>query len=88
LKAYDELKVNALTLERVLRDVYQVELPHNRIHIILKEAGRALPQRSKQRRRKWVRYEREGGVGGSGGTTSTRPSFKGYHAKKKRLFFQ
>jgi len=59
LKVYDQLKVNALTLERVLRDIYQVELPHNRIHMILKEAGRALPQPSKQRRRKWVRYERD-----------------------------
>ena len=58
LKVYDELKVNALTLERVLRDTYQVKLPHNKIHMILKEAGRALPQQSKQRRRKWVRYER------------------------------
>jgi putative transposase len=58
LKAYDELKVNALTLERVLSDVYGVKLPHNRIHIILKEAGSALPQPSKQKRRKWVRYER------------------------------
>jgi hypothetical protein len=37
LKVYDELKVNALTLERVLRDIYRVELPHNRIHMILKE---------------------------------------------------
>jgi putative transposase len=59
LEAYDKLKVNALTLERVLRDTYQVELPHNKIHIILKEAGRALLQPSKQKRRKWVRYERE-----------------------------
>jgi putative transposase len=59
LKVYDELKVNALTLERVLRDIYRVKLPHNKIHIILKEAGRALPQLSKQTRRKWVRYERE-----------------------------
>ena len=58
LEAYDKLKVNALTLERVLRDTYQVELPHNKIHMILKEAGRAMPQQSKQRRRKWVRYER------------------------------
>ena len=59
LKVYDELKVNALTLEHVLRDTYGVKLPHNRIHMILKEAGRALPQLSKQKRRKWVRYERE-----------------------------
>jgi len=59
LKVYDELKVNALTVERVLRDSYGINLPHNRIHMILKEAGRALSQPSKQKRRKWVRYERE-----------------------------
>jgi hypothetical protein len=35
LKVYDELKVNALTLEHVLRDTYGVRLPHNRIHMIL-----------------------------------------------------
>ncbi len=59
LKVYDELKVNALTLERILRDVYRIKLPHNKIHMILKETGRALPEPSKQRSRKWVRYERE-----------------------------
>jgi len=59
LKVYDELKVNALTLERVLRDTYGIQMPHNRIHMILKENGRAMPQLSKQTRRKWVRYERE-----------------------------
>jgi len=59
LEAYDRLKVNALTLENVLKHSYGLKLPHNRIHMILKEANRALPQPSKQRRRKWVRYERE-----------------------------
>jgi len=39
LKVYDALKVNALTLERVLREVYRIKLPHNKIHMILKEAG-------------------------------------------------
>jgi transposase len=48
LKTYDELKVNALTLERVLTTTYGVKLPHNKIHTILKEAGRALPEPSKQ----------------------------------------
>lgn len=33
--------------------------PHNRIHTVLKENGRPLPQESKQRRHRWVRYERE-----------------------------
>ena len=59
LETYDRLKVNALTLERVLRRDHGLSLPHNRIHTVLKENGRALPQLSKQRRRKWVRYERE-----------------------------
>jgi putative transposase len=59
LEAYDRLKVNVLTLESVLKHNHGLKLPHNRIHMILKEANRALPQPSKQRRRKWVRYERE-----------------------------
>jgi len=59
LEAYDRLKVNALTLESVLRHSHGLSLPHNRIHIVLKENGRALPQPNKQTRRKWVRYERE-----------------------------
>jgi putative transposase len=59
LEAYDRLKVNALTLETVLKHSHGLNLPHNKIHAILKEAGRAMPQPSKQRRRKWVRYERE-----------------------------
>jgi len=58
LETYDRLKVNALTLERALKHTHGLNLPHNRIHVILKENGRALPQPSKQRRRKWVRYER------------------------------
>ena len=59
MKAYDELKVNALTLEHVLERDYGLMMPHNRIHAVLKETGRALNQPSKQIRRKWVRYERE-----------------------------
>jgi len=59
LETYDRLKVNALTLEIVLKQTHGLNIPHNRIHTILKENGRAMPQPSKQRRRKWVRYERE-----------------------------
>jgi len=36
-----------------------LNLPHNRIHMVLKENGRAMPEPAKQTRRKWVRYERE-----------------------------
>ena len=59
LETFDRLKVNAVTLEHVLKHNYGTHIPHNRIHMILKEAGRAMDQPSKQRRRKWVRYERE-----------------------------
>ena len=59
LETYDRLKVNALTLQRALKHTRGVNLPHNKIHAILKENGRALPQPSKQKRRKCVRYERE-----------------------------
>lgn len=59
LRVYDELKVNSLTLEKVLKHNYGKTIPHNRIHRVLRETGRVLPQPSKQRRRKWVRYERE-----------------------------
>ena len=59
LETYDRLKVNALTLETILKHRHGLNLPHNSIHVILKENGRALPQPSKQTRRKWVRYERE-----------------------------
>ena len=58
MKIYDELRVNALTLERALNDAYGVKLPHNTIHIILKEASGALPEPTKQIRCKWVRCER------------------------------
>lgn len=34
-------------------------MSHNRIHAVLREAERAMSQPSKQRRHKWVRYERE-----------------------------
>jgi putative transposase len=59
MKAYDDVKVNALSLEHTLKHSYGLNLPHNRIHTILKETGRALNQPAKQARRKWVRYERE-----------------------------
>jgi len=59
LEAYDRLKVNALTLEKVLKRNHGLNVPHNRIHMILKENGRAMPEPRKQTRRKWVRYERE-----------------------------
>jgi len=59
MQVHDRFKVNALALEEVLKSMYGLKIPHNRIHTVLRETGRALPEPSKQRRRKWVRYERE-----------------------------
>jgi putative transposase len=47
----------AIALEKIL-DSQGVHIPHNRIHRILKEEGLAQDEPRKQRRRKWIRYER------------------------------
>jgi putative transposase len=47
----------AVALEKLL-DQRGVHIPHNRIHRFLKEEGLARDEPRKQRRRKWVRYER------------------------------
>ena len=48
----------AVALEKILDD-RGIHIPHNRIHQILKEEGLALDEPKKQRRRKWIRYERK-----------------------------
>ena len=47
----------AVTIEKIL-DEKGVHMPHNRIHKILKQEGLAIDEPKKQRRRKWIRYER------------------------------
>jgi putative transposase len=47
----------AVTLEKIL-DAQGVHIGHNRIHQILKEEGMTKDEPHKQRRRKWIRYER------------------------------
>jgi len=49
----------AFTLERVIENMEGVHIPHNRIHRILKENGQANDEPKKQKRRRWVRYERK-----------------------------
>jgi putative transposase len=49
--------LSAVTLEKIL-DEQGVHIGHNRIHKILKNEGLAKDEPHKQRRRKWVRYER------------------------------
>jgi len=48
----------ALTIEKLL-DREGKHIPHNRIHRILKEKGLAKSEPKKQKRRKWIRYERK-----------------------------
>ena len=49
--------VGAVALEKIM-DMQGVHIPHNRIHRFLKDEGLAKDEPRKQRRRKWVRYER------------------------------
>ena len=49
--------LSAVTLEKIL-DKKGIHIPHNRIHRILKQEGMVKDEPRKQRRRKWIRYER------------------------------
>jgi len=50
--------MGAVSIQLVL-DEKGKHIPHNRIHRILKEHGMAVDQPAKQKRRKWIRFERE-----------------------------
>jgi putative transposase len=58
LEMWKKHPVCALTLEKLLSQK-SCPMSHNRIHRILKEEGLAKPEPKKQKRRKWVRYERK-----------------------------
>ncbi|MGF3573735.1 MAG: DDE-type integrase/transposase/recombinase, partial [Candidatus Bathyarchaeia archaeon] len=58
LKIHKQHPLNALTLEKIL-DEQGIHIGHNRIHKILKQEGLTKDEPHKQRRRKWVRYERK-----------------------------
>ena len=49
----------AAALERVLKLLRGIHIPHNALHKVLKDAGFAVSQPRKSGRRKWIRYERE-----------------------------
>jgi putative transposase len=59
LDVHEEYKVNALALERVIDRYYEVHIPHNRIHQVLKTNNKAKNEPNKQKQRKWIRYERK-----------------------------
>jgi putative transposase len=56
--AHNRYRFGARMLEYVIRKRYKIRISHNRIHMYLKRQGLARDDRNKQRRRKWVRYER------------------------------
>jgi len=57
LETRQQHPLSAVTLEKILNE-QGIHIGHNRIHKILKQEGLAKDEPHKQRRRKWVRYER------------------------------
>ena len=57
--AYQQFRFGARMLEVVIKKVYKTKIPHNRIHMYLLSQGLSVQDPKKQKRRKWVRYERE-----------------------------
>ena len=51
-------RLHPLALERLLEEEYGVHIAHNRLWATLKGAGLVVDSPKKQRRRKWVRFER------------------------------
>jgi putative transposase len=58
-EAHERYRLGARMLEYVIKKQYKVGISHNRIHMYLRTQGLAQEDLKKQRRRKWVRYERE-----------------------------
>jgi len=57
LETRQQHPLSAVTLEKILHE-QGIHIGHNRIHKILKQEGLAKDEPHKQKRRKWVRYER------------------------------
>ncbi|MFH1409817.1 MAG: DDE-type integrase/transposase/recombinase [Nanoarchaeota archaeon] len=61
--AYEQYRVSASTLEKLIERDYLVHLPHRHIHRILISLGFAKPLNKTHKRKKdWVRYERRHGL--------------------------
>ena len=60
LDTHNEHKCNALALEKVIDRKHKIHIPHNTIHMVMRNHGIAKRERNKsKRRKKWVRYERK-----------------------------
>ncbi|MGB7570585.1 MAG: helix-turn-helix domain-containing protein, partial [Methanothrix sp.] len=58
-EAHARYRFGARMLEVVIRKQYKIRISHNRIQMYLKHQGLAQDDEKKQKRRKWVRYERK-----------------------------
>jgi putative transposase len=59
IQTYEEYRLNAVYLEKVIYAEHGVRIPHNAIHKVLLEEGFAKREPNKSKRRKpWIRYER------------------------------
>jgi len=56
---YKEYPCSAVILESILDKKHGIKIPHNRLHKISKDHKLASNDTNKQRRRKWVKYERK-----------------------------
>ena len=59
LETYEKHHVCAVILEHLIQKEHGHRVPHNRIHRYLVKHGYAAKNPKKQRRRRWVRYERK-----------------------------
>jgi putative transposase len=59
IKIYKEYPCSEVVLETILDKKHGIKIPYNIIHKILKDHGLASNDLKKQRRRKWVKYERK-----------------------------
>ncbi len=58
IDAWKEYPLSALSLQNYLMIKQKKKISHNKIHKILKDSGYAKNEPKKQKRRKWVRFER------------------------------
>ena len=58
LSAYCKHRYEAVRTEGLIEQNERIRIPHNTIHGIMRDSGLASREPKKERRRKWVRYER------------------------------
>ncbi len=58
IDCFGEYRLGAVGLESIIDYTLGMHIPHNTIHLILKDCKMAEKQKKKSRKRKWVRYER------------------------------